>query len=79
MKKLFALSWLVYAVIISGSVQAQPSEQFVKVIVAPDHDNWTYKTGEKVKFSISVLQNGNPVKDVKIRYEIGSENVSESI
>lgn len=75
MKKLFALSWLVYAVIISGSVQAQPSEQFVKVIVAPDHDNWTYKTGEKVKFSISVLQNGNPVKDVKIRYEIGSEKM----
>ena len=75
MKRLFALSWLVYAVVISGSVQAQPTEQFVKVIIAPDRDNWTYKTGEKVKFSISVFQNGNPVKDVKIRYEIGPEKM----
>ncbi|MGC1240325.1 MAG: acetylxylan esterase [Chryseosolibacter sp.] len=75
MKRFFALSWFMYAVILSVTVQAQPTERYVKVIVAPDHDNWTYKPGEKVKFTISVLQNGNPVKDAKIRYEIGPEKM----
>jgi len=75
MRRLFSLSWLLYALILPVAVQAQPTERFVKVIVAPDHDNWTYKPGEKVKFAISVLQNGNPVKDVKIRYEIGPEKM----
>ena len=41
----------------------QPAERFYKVIVAPDHFDWTYKTGENVKFTISVLQNGNLVKN----------------
>ncbi len=75
MKKLITRFWLVCAVFIWGSVQAQPTEQFVKVVVAPDHDNWTYKTGEKAKFAITVLQNGNPVMNAKIRYEIGPEKM----
>lgn len=75
MKRTLALSWFVYAVILSVAVQAQPTERFVKVIVAPDHDDWTYKPGEKVKFSISVLRNGNPVQDAKVRYEIGPEKM----
>ncbi len=75
MKRLFRLSGLVFAVVFSVSVQAQPTERFVKVVVGPDHDNWTYKTGEKVKFSIAVMQNGNPVKDAKIWYEIGAERM----
>lgn len=54
---------------------AQPVEQLIKVIVAPDHTDWTYRTGEKVKFSISVLENGNPVKNAKITYEIGPEKM----
>jgi hypothetical protein len=24
-------------------LKAQPSEQFIKVVVAPDHTNWEYK------------------------------------
>lgn len=76
MKKFSALPWFLYAIIISISAQAQPAEKFVKVIVAPDHDNWTYQPGEKVKFTITVLQNGNPVEDAKIRYEIGPEKMS---
>lgn len=75
MKRKFTLLTFAYAVMLSVAVQAQPTEKFVKVIVAPDHDNWTYKPGEKVKFSITVLRNGNPVKDAKIRYEIGPEKM----
>lgn len=54
---------------------AQPAERLIKVVVAPDHANWTYPTGEPVTFTISVLQNGNPVKGAKLRYEIGPEKM----
>lgn len=56
-------------------VQSQPAETSVKVLVAPEHSNWVYKTGEKVKFNIAVYQNGKPIEDVKIRYEIGPEKM----
>ena len=55
---------------------AQPVERFVKVIVAPDRADWTYKTGDKVKFNVSVLQSGNPVKGAVLRYEIGPEKMA---
>lgn len=54
---------------------AQPSEQFVKVVVAPDHNDWTYKTGENVKFTISILQNGNLLKNAVVKYEMGPEKM----
>lgn len=57
-------------------VTAQPSEQFVKVIVAPDHENWEYKLNEPVKFTITILQNGNPLKNIPVRYELGPEKMS---
>ncbi|HEU5148462.1 MAG TPA: acetylxylan esterase [Chryseosolibacter sp.] len=75
MKRLFHGTWLIYALMISLSLQAQPAEKLVKVIVAPDRVDWTYKPGEKVKFTITVLQNGNPVKDAKVRYQIGPEKM----
>jgi cephalosporin-C deacetylase len=53
----------------------QPAEQLVKVIVAPDHADWNYQAGEKVVFTISVLQNGNPVKNVTLKYEAGPERM----
>lgn len=56
-------------------VAAQPAERFIKVMVAPDHTDWTYKTGENAKFTISVTQNGNPLKNVSIQYAIGPEKL----
>ena len=64
--------------LLSGIVQfcyAQPTEQFIKVIVAPDHTDWTYTPGEKVKFNITVLQNGNAVKNAIVKYETGPEKM----
>ncbi|WP_337043394.1 acetylxylan esterase [Emticicia sp. 17c] len=52
---------------------AQPTERLIKVIVAPEHDDWTYKLGEPVKFAVTVLKYGNPLKNVKIVYQIGPE------
>ena len=47
----------------------------VKIIVAPDHADWIYKLNEKVKFSITVIKNGNPLQNVHIAYEIGPEKM----
>lgn len=57
------------------SVLAQPVERLVKVVVAPDRTDWTYKTGEPVRFTISVLKHGNPVPNASVRYEIGPEKM----
>ena len=54
---------------------AQPPGQIVKIVIAPDHNNWTYHLGEKVKFSGTVLQYGHPIKNAKIYYEIGPEKM----
>jgi cephalosporin-C deacetylase len=71
--------FLFAALLLSGVAFGQPVEQFIKVVVAPDHSDWTYKTGEPAKFQISVLQNGNPVKDVKVKYQIGLEKLEPTV
>ncbi len=60
------------------TILAQPTEKIIKVIVAPDHVNWQYKVGEPVRFSVSILQYGNPVKQAKIRYEVMPEKMPAS-
>ncbi len=56
-------------------LHAQPAEQIVKVVVAPDHADWLYKVGEKARFTISVMQYGNLLKNASIRYEIAPEKM----
>ena len=58
-RKNHRLLFVVGSFIISSIAYAQPVEQLIKVIVAPDHADWVYASGEKVKFTITVLQNGN--------------------
>jgi hypothetical protein len=74
MKRTNVISLLLLLLSTTG-IFAQPTEQMVKVIVAPDHANWLYKPGENVKFTISVLQYGNTVKNVPVKYEIGPEKM----
>src|SRR5688572_32080251 len=54
---------------------AQPAGQIIKIVIAPDHSNWIYRPGEKVKFAVSVLQYGHAVKNVKLYYEVGPEKM----
>lgn len=75
MKKINPVFFILFLFLSVFEGIAQPVEQNVKVIVAPDHSDWQYKTGEKVKFNITVLQYGNPLKNVKIKYEIGPEKM----
>ena len=71
------VSSLLFGAILLFSIaaQAQPVERLIKVIVGTDHDNWTYRSGENVNFSVSVFRNGNLLKDVRVRYEIGPEKM----
>lgn len=77
MKKtsLRVFSAIIILAFLYSPLAAQPREQLVKVIVAPDHDNWEYKVRENAKFTISVLQYGNPLKNVKVRYELMPEKM----
>jgi len=62
-----------------GNTFAQPVERAIKIIVAPDRQDWTYKTGDKVKFTISVFQNGNLIKNAAVRYEVGLEKMEPTL
>jgi cephalosporin-C deacetylase len=70
-KKIFLLA-IIWANI-GTFLLAQPVERFIKVVVAADHDDWIYKVGEPVRFSISVFKHGNLVPNARVRYEIGPE------
>ncbi|QMU29640.1 acetylxylan esterase [Adhaeribacter radiodurans] len=65
-----------YFLLLALTLAAQPKKEIVKVIVAPDHINWEYKTGEPVKFTITVLQYDNPLPNAKIKYEIMPEKMT---
>ncbi len=75
--RLLSAYFLTLFLLVSAAL-AQPAERFVKVVVAPDRADWTYQPGEKVKFNISVVQSGNPVKDAVVRYEIGPEKMESN-
>lgn len=64
---------------IVACLQAQPIEQYIKVVVAPERADWTYKTGEPVTFTITVLQNGNPLRNATVNYQVGPEKMEPTI
>ena len=76
MKNSKSAFFLLFLMLFAGATMAQPVEQNVKVIIGPDHSNWVYKVGEMVKFNVSVLQYGNPLKNVKVVYELGPEKMN---
>ena len=74
-RKNYRLLFVVGSFIISSIAYAQPVEQLIKVIVSPDHADWVYASGEQVKFTITVLQNGNTLKNSSLKYELGPEKM----
>jgi cephalosporin-C deacetylase-like acetyl esterase len=45
----------------------------VKVVVAPDHRDWTYKLGETVHFSVAVTADSEPIDNVTVAYTVGPD------
>jgi cephalosporin-C deacetylase-like acetyl esterase len=58
---------------LSVTVAAQAGTPLVKVIVSPDHKDWTYKVNETAKFAVQVIQYGNLLENVTVDYEAGPE------
>lgn len=56
-------------------VLAQPVEQPVRVTVTPDTDSWQRSLGQPVRFRISVLRNGSPLRDARIVWQAGPERM----
>ncbi len=56
-----------------GFITAQPAERLIKVNIAPQHADWLYKTGETVKFDVTITKNDVLMKDITITYEVGPE------
>ena len=65
----------VAVLLLSISLHAQPRRELVKVLVTPDHSDWTYELGEQAEFSISVLKNNVPMDGIEIAYVIQPELV----
>ena len=55
------------------SVLAQIRGSEIRVVVSPDHTDWTYQLKEKCTFTVQVYKAQNLLPDVKIDYELGPE------
>jgi cephalosporin-C deacetylase-like acetyl esterase len=64
---------LLLLLVITLSSAGQAGTPLVKVIIAPDHKDWTYKVNETAKFTLQVFQYGNLLENVVIDYEAGPE------
>jgi cephalosporin-C deacetylase len=62
-----------FLILISLNALSQSNTGLIKVIIAPDHTDWTYKTNEQARFSVQVLKYGNLMENVTIDYETGPE------
>ena len=73
--KIFFNRWLVLAAcfFLVESAIAQIRGTEITVVVAPDHADWNYETGEKARFTAKVLRAGVPMRNVEVDYEAGPE------
>ncbi len=58
---------------------AQPSHQWIEVVVSPSHADWQYKIGEEAEFTVTVLRRNVPAENVTISYTIGPEKMPHNI
>ena len=67
---------LLFFLLASATLFAQPVEKLVKIMVSPDHANWVYKPGEPAKFRIVVMKNSELIPNIKIWYEVAPEQMT---
>ena len=71
MKKYFSLSLLISVACLN--LFSQSGTPLIKVLIAPDHVDWTYKVNETAKFTVQVFKFGNLLENVIVDYEAGPE------
>ena len=67
------LKTFLFCMLAAVSLQAQIRGSEIQVLVQPDHQDWTYKTGEKATFTVSVLKSGTQLDNVSIDLAAGPE------
>jgi cephalosporin-C deacetylase len=72
-----ALLQTLIIILFSATALSQSNSGLIKVIVSPDHNDWTYKLNEKAVFSVQVLKYGNLVENVTVDYETGAETLPD--
>ena len=70
MKRLLTL---MLGLVVTIALMAQIRGNSIQVMVQPDHQDWTYKAGEKATFTVSVLKSGTLLDNVSIDYAAGPE------
>lgn len=80
-KKTIASCLLLAFLLSYTSVYAQKKNirEYVHIEIVPDHENWTYNIGEKVNFTIRVIQRNIPLKNIPLQYEIGPEKMKPTL
>lgn len=58
-----------------GLLFAQPLRLSTGILIAPEHPDWLYRTGEVIRFRGWVLKNGVPVRNARIIWEAGMEKM----
>lgn len=71
MKRFFFFSCLCLLCVWTSMAQIRGNE--IRVVVSPDHADWTYGLNEKCTFTVRVLKAQNLLPDVTIDYELGPE------
>lgn len=69
------LSMLIGAVlfVLSAAAENYPYRSDVLWVTVPDHADWLYKTGEKVKIEVQFYKYGIPQDGVEVLYELGGD------
>jgi len=66
-------SVLLLSLLITSWSLGQSRGDYVRILMAPQHSDWLYRTGEKVTFQVSIYQFGRLLENASIRYECGPE------
>lgn len=74
----FAFTFFVFFWLVSP-LHAQDRVGTVQVRVRTDHADWLYKPGQPVKFTMTVIQDGQSVTNAKLTYRIGPEQMPPKI
>ena len=66
MKQMKKLLTIIFCLMAFVTLSAQIRGNNIVVNVQPDHQDWTYKVGEKAQFTVSVLKSGTLLNNVSI-------------
>lgn len=77
LRKITFLSVVIFTLVLIADAQDRIGA--ISIRVALDHSDWRYEFGQPVKFTIAVIQDGQPVPNAFVKYRIGPEAMTPTI